>query len=248
MASLGSNRSQQQSQQQSFGQSFVDPSQAPFLQFLRQAGVGQAADQLGPGGIGDVAQGQADELGGIGRGFLDNLQGVAGGGQLPGQDFLQQRLSEQNPFLNEQISQLGTDISQQFQQSILPGIRRGAQAVGGLGGARQGVAEGLASQGASLAFAQQSANLRFQDVGQRQQAASALQSGGIAQGQLQAGAAQAGLGGLGGLAQLGLSPFQAQFAPLAQLSQLIGGPTVLSQQQSRGASSGRSSGFNFGIA
>lgn len=238
MVDFSSSSQRQQSQQT--GQTFVDPSQQPFLNFLRSAGQGIAGGQLGAGGVGDVAGQQAAQLGGIGQGFLQNLQGIAGGGGA-GQEFLQQRLAGQNPFLNEQISQLGTDISEQFQQSILPGIRRNAVAVGGLGGAREGVATGLAAQGAQDAFAQQAANLRFQDVGLRQAAAGQFQQGQ----NLQAQAALGGLGSLGGLANLGLSPFAAQFSPLAQFANLLGGPTVLSRSQ--GTSSGQGSSFGFGI-
>ena len=69
-------------------------------------------------------------------------------------------------------------------------------------------------------------------------------------------AAQAGLGSLGGLAGLGLSPFGAAFGPLEQLGALIGGPTVLSQGQSasqgfgsslqQAVSLGQSQGTSFG--
>ena len=243
MGSLSASSSQQQQQSQQTGSTFVDPNQQAFLQFLRTQGQGIAQGQLGAGGVGDFAQQQANQLGGIGQGFLQNLQGIAGGGGA-GQQFLEQRLSQQNPFLNEQISQLGTDISDQFNQSILPGIRRNATAVGGLGGAREGVATGLAAQGAQDAFAQQAASLRFQDIGMRQQAAGQLQQGQ----NLQAQAALGGLGSLGGLANLGLSPFAAQFSPLAQFGNLLGGPTVLSQSQGTSSGSGSSSAFGIGIA
>jgi hypothetical protein len=241
---LGSNRTQssQSSSGSSAGQTFVDPLQQPFLQFLNSMSQNVAQGQLGAGGIGDMASMLSQQLGGQGQQFLQQFQGMqqAGGG---GTDFLQQRVSQQNPFLNEQINQMGLDMNQQFTQSILPAISQGAQAVGGLGGGRQGVAQGLASQGMQQAFAQQSANLRFQDVGLRQAAAGQLSQGG-----LQAG--QAGMGSLGGLFNMGMSPFAAQFQPLAQLAAILGGPTVLSQQQSQQQAVGgsRGSGFNFGLS
>ena len=249
---------------QATSQTFVDPAQAGFLDFLRTQGQGIAQGQLGPGGVGQFAQQQAQQLGGIGQNLLGVLQGGAQqtglGGQLagavggvtpggaPGTQFLQDRISQQNPFLNEQITQLGQDIGQEFRESILPGIRRGANQIGALGGGRQGVAEGIAAEGAQRSFAAQAANLRFSDVGLRQAAAAQLQQASLAGGQLagaglgqQLTAAQAGLGSLGGLAGLGLSPFGAAFGPLEQLGALIGGPTVLSQGQS--AQQSASQGF-----
>lgn len=247
--------SQQQSQSTSasqgsqFNQSFVDPSQQPFLDFLRTAGQDIAGGQIGQ--IGGAAGNLAGQLGGIGQQFLGQLGGI-GQQQGPGSTFLQERLSQQNPFLNEQISQLGSDIGQQFQESILPGIRRGAQVVGGQGGGRQGVAEGIAATGASDAFARGAGALRFGDVQQRQQAATALNQNQIAQQSLQAQSALGGLGSLQGLFNLGLSPFQAQFAPLQQLASILGGPTVLQQgagqQSSTQQSTGSGSGFNFGLS
>ncbi len=245
MASFGVTKNRSSQQASGSGRSFVDPSQAPFLDFLRQSGMDLAGQQAGQ--IGGVAQQGADQLGGFGQGFLQNLAGIAGGGGLPGADFLEQRLSQQNPFLDQQIGSLGQDISRQFNQTILPGIRREAASVGGLGGGRQGVAEGIASQGAQDAFSREAANLRFSDLGLRQGAATALQQGGLAQQGIQANAALGGIGGLGGLQQLGLSPFAAQFSPLANFASILGGPTVLNQQQNRSRGESAGSGFNIGF-
>ena len=254
MASFGRKKSSQSSQQQQtsrqFGQSFVDPRQQPFQTALNLGAFNVAGGQLGAGGIGDVSNALSGQLSDRGSNFLNTLQG-AGQGVLPGTNFLEQRLSEQNPFLNQQISQLGSDLGQQFQQQILPGIRRGSQVIGAQGGGRQGVAEGLASQGVSDAFARQAGSLRFQDVTARQGAAGALAGFGLGQQQLQAQGAQAGLGSLADQFNLGIAPFAAQFAPLQALSDIVGAPTVLNRtssfSQATGSSRGRSSGFNFGI-
>ena len=56
---------------------------------------------------------------------------------------------------------------------------------------------------------------------------------GLAQQGQNIGAAQAGIGALEPLFNLGLAPFAAQFAPLQALSQLIGPPTVLTEGVSR---------------
>lgn len=87
---------------------------------------------------------------------------------------------------------------------------------------------------------------------------------GLGQQQQQFGAAQAGLGSLGDLFNLGLAPFGAEFGPLQQLAQLLGGPTVLgssfgqnfsqgssfgsSQGTSSGSGSSSSAGFAFGAS
>ncbi len=279
MGSLSSSKSRQSSQQQSrsqsqqasqqasrsFSGSFVDPSQQGFLEQLRTDAQGLAGQQQGQ--IGGVAQGLADELGGFGGGFLQNLQNLSqnqgltglasqlGQGLDAGGQFLRDRISDQNPFLNEQITQLGTDLNRQFTESILPAIGLDAVSVGGLGGGRQGVAQGLAAQGLQQTFGRESAQLRFQDVGLRQAAAGQLQASqaaggnllGAAQGQ-QAAASQAGLGSLETLLNLGLSPFQAEFAPLQNLASILGPANILqqSQQASRGISSGFGTSFGSG--
>ena len=247
MASFGSNKQRQQQTSSSMGQSYVDPSQRGFFDWLRGQAQNTAESQMGAGGMGDVANQLSGQLGQAGQDFLGQLQGLAGTQELSGTGFLEQRLNQANPFLNQQIAQLGQDIGEQFQQSILPGIRGSAQQVGAYGGSRQGVAEGLAAQGAQDAFAQQAANLRFQDVGLRQAAAGQLQSAGLQQQGLQAAAANTGLGNLGGLMNLGMSPFGAQFGPLAQFAQLLGPANILNRTQSYGQSTGQSGGYNFGL-
>jgi hypothetical protein len=162
--------------------------------------------------------------------------------------------------VQQQIDLFGGDLARQFQQ-LLPGIE--SQAIGGgqLGGGRQGVAQGLLGQATQDAFGRGAADIRFQDLNRQFGAAGALQQGqtqaGGALGQLggqqalgtaglnQAGlmgAGQLGLGGLDslqGLFNLGFSPFEAEFTPLQNLAQIIGGPTVLGQ----GTSFGQSSSF-----
>ncbi len=112
---------------------FVDPSQAPFLDFLRNMAQGQALGAMGQQG---ALQGVSQGLVGQGMGFLGNLQGI-------GSPAMQQ----------QQIGQLGANLGQMFQQQVLPGIRRGAIGAGMAGGGRQGVAEGVAAGQLGQAFA-----------------------------------------------------------------------------------------------
>ncbi len=275
MASFGRTKSRSQQSASTFSQarSFVDPSQQPFLNFLRGQGAGLAQQQLGAGGPGDVGQRLGQQLGGVGTRLLDQLQ-LGAGGQLssqqlqqqaanqaiqgigPGADFLSQRVSGDNPFLNQQIQALGQDIGQQFREQVLPGIRGSAVQVGALGGGRAQIAEGLAAQRSQQTFGSLAAGLRQQDLAQQQQAAFGLQQGALQGGALagqgvaqQGQFAEAGLGNLGGLFNLGLAPFGAQFQPLQAFGGLLGGPTVLNQATARSTSQGTSgsSSFNLGF-
>ena len=279
--SLGFSKSKSQSGSQQ--STFVDPSQQPFLDFVRAQAQNLQGQQQGQvGGLFDLAgnlgqQGQ-NFLGGLqgtqqtlqqgfGGGFgqgqagIDALTAQAGGTGL-GQGQLQRIAGGNDPAVQGQIDALGSDLARQFSQ-LLPGIE--SQAIGGgqLGGGRQGVAQGLLGQATQDAFGQGAADIRFQDLQRQFGAASTLQQGqtqaGGALGQLggqqelataglnqagQLGAGQLGLGGLQslqGLFNLGFSPFEAEFTPLQNLAQIIGGPTVLGS----GTSFGRTDAFSF---
>jgi len=75
---------------------------------------------------------------------------------------LQQILSGNvdNPYLNDQISALGKDLSSNFMENVAPGLRSGATAAGGFGGSRQGIVEALGANGVTDALSTQAANLR----------------------------------------------------------------------------------------
>ena len=70
-------------------------------------------------------------------------QGSGGGGNLgfsPGNSSLYQ-YNNQNPYLAQMSAVIGQQIGDNLGRNILPQVRSGAQAVGGLGGSRQGVVE-----------------------------------------------------------------------------------------------------------
>ena len=290
MGGLSGGKSKASSQQQS--QQFVDPLTQHFRSQLFRSGSRVAGQQLAPGGITDFSGQLGGALLGQGLGGLSSLgqfaQGAggqqAGFGQAQqagqnllgaqtqgglGQLALARQAFGQNPALGEQIGQLGTDITRQFQQGLLPGIQAEAVGAGQLGGGRQGVAQGIGIQSALDAFQRGATDLRGQDIDRQLNAAQAL--GGLQQqgfgqqigaqqaaGQLglgqqgqglagQLGAGQLELGGLEslqGLFNLGLSPFQAQFQPLQNLAGLLGiGAPVVGQS----SGSSKSSSFNFGV-
>ena len=233
----------------SFGQQFVSQEQAPFLDFLRNQAVQGFGQQQGAVGgfqqaLGGLGQ-QAGQLGAAGANnpFLSQLQGQAGG----------------NPALvAAQTGQLSDVLAQQFNEQLNPAISRQAQGFGQLGGGRQGVAQGLAIQGQQRALAAGNVGFQQADAARAQQAA-------LGGGQLFGQGIQQGFQGLGAQAGFLGQGLQAQFQPGQQLAQLIGGPTVLSQQQAfdqssqfgfdvnrssqfaQSTSSGRSSGINFGF-
>ncbi len=198
---------------------------------------------------------------GQGQGGIDALSQLSQGQGL-GQGQLQRIAGGNDPAVQGQIDALGSDLARQFSQ-LLPGIESEAIGGGQLGGGRQGVAQGLLGQATQDAFGQGAADIRFQDLQRQFGAASTLQQGqtqaGGALGQLggqqalataglnqagQLGSGQLGLGGLQslqGLFNLGFSPFEAEFTPLQNLAQIIGGPTVLGE----GTSFGKTDAFSF---
>ena len=171
---------------------------------------------------------QANTLFSGGLGFLEQLGGGAGSA------YMEQRLSGENPVLQEQIDLLGEDLGKFYEEQLLPGIS--AEAVGGgqLGGGRQGVAQGAAAQGVAGEFRRGASALRSADIAQRDQVAGMLESLGIDA----AGTGLAAMPGLAGIAELG---FGADMLPYMMLAQITGDPTVLNQSQ--GTSYGSSQDF-----
>jgi hypothetical protein len=203
--------------------SFVDPRQQPYLDFLRNAGQGYY-QQYGQG-AGQFAQQQGGQLFGQGQQYLNNLQS---------NPFMTNLQTQGTPggdpnLINQQVGQLGADLGRNFQQQLLPGIRRDAIGLGGFGGTRQGVAEGLAAQGTQDAFARGATDIYSQNAQMANQAN--IAGAGInAQSQLGA------LAGLGGLFDLGMGQYTGGFSPLLGLSQIFGQPTVLDKSKGKSSS------------
>jgi len=194
------------------------------------------------GGASDVASGintqpiaaAANRLFDSGLSFIDDLE--SGGA---GADYLTQRLSSNNGVLDEQIAGLTSDLERFFSESLLPGIRDSSIAHGGLGGTRQGVAEGRAAGDVLREASRGITALRSADIEARDRAAL-----GLADNELNRySTALAGLPGQLGFAQ------EAAFAPLSPfvtLAQILGDPTVLTEQES--SSTSRSRGYSFGLS
>lgn len=158
-----------------------------------------------------------------GTGFLESLQSNAGS------EYLSSRL-EGNELLDDQISQLGTDINDYYSNTINPNLRRNSAATGTLGGGRQGVAEGVSARAQGEQFAEGALKLRVDDMALRDSAANDLMTG----------TNQAAATGIAGLSSLfGLSQEAAGGAGLdafSQLSQILGQQQVLTDSQSTSSS------------
>lgn len=180
------------------------------------------------GGLsGQPVRSAADMLFSGGTDFLDNL----GGG--PGADYLAARVGGESPVLQEQIDALGADLGNFFRDELNPAIT--SQAVGGmgLGGGRQGVAQGMAGREVASQFTRGATALRSADVAARDSAAAQLEA-------QRTGAASVGLGAIPGLLATAQTGAMADLAPFQALAGILGGPTLTSQSSSFGESDSES--------
>lgn len=205
---------------------------------------GQAQQLAGQqGNVGQAAAGLANPGVAAGRGALSSLSNIANmGGPLA-------RYANPNSGLASQLLGNATsDITQNFQRNILPSITSGAGLVGGIGGSRQALAQGVAGGDAANAISKAGTDIYNNIWNTGAQAAA-----GLTDAASQAASAIPGMAQ--GIYNLGMSPFQARWAPLTSLAGILGGPTVLgssyglSQAQSLGEQlskgQGRSSNFGF---
>ena len=70
-----------------------------------------------------------------------------------------------NPYVQDWAQAANRRLGEDFQEQILPGIQKNAIAAGGLGGTRQGVAEGIAAGKLAQAMGDQTANMYNQAYG-----------------------------------------------------------------------------------
>lgn len=164
--------------------------------------------------------GAANMLFGSGMGFLDNLSsGGAGTG------FLESQLANSSGIVDEQIGQLSSDIGKFLTQTVMPGITTGGVSASTLGGSRGEVAQGLAAESALQEFARGSTAIR---AGERDRLTGIAQ--GLSQDQIsRTNAAMGFLPSLMGLAETGA---MSSLSPFVALSQILGGPTVLTDSES----------------
>jgi hypothetical protein len=254
------------SESRSRSRQFVDPAQVPFLADLRKRGqeLSQAQGQT----IGGVADQLSGRLGGIGDQLLGGLveqSGLFGPGVAQAQELLGGIASGEGQFGIQQLLQPGEALAGQLSfldeniqrnlASTLGTLGGQATLQGQTGGDRQAFFSSEAAGEAQRAFAGGASNLLSADIAARRQlsgvaagqqlgAATALGGLGIEQQRIGAQTATAGLNQLGGLFNLGLAPFNAQFQPLKDFAQILGQSVVLG----RGTSSASSAEFGVGFA
>lgn len=156
-------------------------------------------------------------------------------GNLQNNPFQQQMASFANPnnqMAQKQIDLLGQNLNKQFSENLLPQIGDQALQGGGLGGTRQGIAQGLAAQGMQQAFSQGAQGILSNAYNQAQQAA-------------QFGTDWATRNAATGIAGLGQMQ-QQQYAPLLALAQIIGNPAILQRGSNMSMGSESSSSQNMG--
>lgn len=139
---------------------------------------------------------------------------------MPGaQSGFQQMVQFANPnsdLARQQTANLADTVGTEFNRAILPGIRSGAGIGGNMGGSREALAKGVAAGDAARAISEGGTNFFANAYNQAANAAS----------QLPAMAGQ--------VFNLGMTPFQAAWAPLQSLASILGGPTALGQSQAVG--------------
>lgn len=246
---LGKSKTNSQSTQESFGTSASQS--ADISRSTSQSTSGGSTTQniafedlyrqlfTGAVGAGNAAVAEAPELATAARQlFTGGTQFMEGLGNDAGSSYLEDRLSSDNPVLEEQISALREDTGRLFSEQLNPAITSRAVAGGTLGGGRQGVAQGLAIDAAAREFTRGATALRSEDIGRRDAAATA-----VMQGSLQS--ASTGLGALPGLLDLVDRGVNSELGIYGQVSSILGGPTVLSQSQQFSQSTAQSAAEAF---
>lgn len=143
-----------------------------------------------------------------------------------------------NPHLQGYFDAANSAVNRNLTRNILPGIESTAQMAGQYGGTRQGIAEGIALSDANQQATDLASTMFGQayDADQNRQlsaAGSYIQTGLGAQGQA---ATQGGntINAANSLYNLGMDPYNRAWQPLQNYSNIVGGPTILSDASSSG--------------
>lgn len=160
-------------------------------------------------------QQQAGQAGPAAQGFVDQMMpGLnAGFASLGG-------LADPTAQIAAQEQSLATGLGNLWKNEINPAIGASGVGAGGFGGGRHGVAQGVAAGELGNAYTQGLGDITARANMQASQAAQSMPQY----------AAQT--------MNLGMSPFQAAFAPLQNYGALVGGPAMTSQSESSGYSMG----------
>lgn len=207
--SASGGKSESSQSQTSSSSSFVDPTQMGFLKSL----WGMASGAGNPGEARAAAGGVTGQtLPGLGAAFGD----IAA-------------LTNPQAQIDAETSSLQAGLGQMFREEINPAISGGAIGAGGFGGARHGVAQGVAAGQMGQAFAQGRGDI----VGRARSTA-------LGAGSLLPTIAAAMQG-------QGQAPMVAQQDWLQRLAGILGGPTVVGNSSSNASSGSSEKKFGFGL-
>jgi hypothetical protein len=137
----------------------------------------------------------------------------------------------------QQLGSATADITQNFQRNILPSITSNAGLAGGIGGSRMALAQGVAGGDAASAIAKAGTDIYSNMYNTGAQSAAGLTDAMSQAAGMLPSAAQ-------GIYNLGMAPFQAQWAPLTSLAGILGGPTTLSQSYGISQAQGQQEQWN----
>lgn len=165
---------------------------------------------------------------------MSTLQKLAAGGGP-----LSSYASPNNALARQQVADLSKTVGEQFSREILPSIRSGAGLAGAMGGSRDKIAQGIAAGDAAQAIASGATDLYAQQYGIGAQAAAGQTDAMNAAAQYLPTAASS-------VYNLGMMPFQAQWAPLMTAAGIFGDPTALASQFSIGQSQSTGESWNKG--
>jgi hypothetical protein len=161
------------------------------------------------GGVSNLMNSQAGQIGGAARDQAGQVMPYAQQGLAN----LAQYANPNNGLAQQQLSQYSQQVGQEFGRNIMPQIKSGAGLGGNMGGSRMALAQGVAAGDASRAIAQGGTDLYAQQY------------------QLAAQAAQALPGAASQVYNLGMQPWQAQWAPYTAAAGIFGSPQALTRQQ-----------------
>lgn len=194
-------------------------------------GASQAAGSVDTAGL----TGAANLLFGSGGKFLDTLDS---GGE--GAGYLKDRLASRDGMADEQVGMLGDDIARFLAEDVNPAITSGGVQAGTFGGSRGEVQRGIATRGATEAFSKGSLDIRAREQQQRDALATSLS-------QDESGRATGALGALPSLFGLAEGGAMSGLSPFLALSQILGGPTVLTESDSSSFSQQLAEAFGLNI-
>lgn len=229
---FGFSNQSQQAQSSGSGNSFISGMQSPFLSSLWQGATNLAGGQQG-------IQGQAQNM--VGQMLPGTFDALGSMGNIAqGNSPLAQFANPNNQLVSQQLGMLGQSLGDMFTNTIAPTMGSAANMAGGLGASRHQLGLGQAAGDIGKAFMSGGVDLASNAYNTAANSANAL-----TQSMMGAGSAIPGMSA--DIFNLGMSPMNAAWSPFQNLAGILGGPTVLQQNQQQMTSSGKQNQFKLGF-